>query len=107
MVDQVGLYVVDTEYLNHVKIDFLKLHQSIVNHIAVRPENQMFIRSLQGVLNAQYLGIFAMGVESEQEVTILHRLGIIGMQGHFVKEPENALHIAKRIDQFDGDKLAP
>ncbi len=104
MVDQVGLYVVDTEYLNHVRVDFLKLHQSIVNHIAIRPENQMFVRSLQGALTSQELSIFAMGVESEQEVSVLNRLGIEGMQGHYIKEPEIELHATKGVSQFDGDR---
>ena len=103
MVDQVGLYVVDTEYLNHLKIDFLKLHQSIVNHINTRPENQMFIRSLQGVMNNKTSALFAMGVESEPEISALKRLGVIGMQGHYIKLAETKLLAAKVLDRFDGD----
>jgi len=103
MVDQVGLYVVDTEYLNHLQVDFLKLHQSIVNHINSRPENQMFIRSLQGVVNNKKLTLFAMGVESDEEIATLKRLGVIGMQGHYIKQPETKLLSASVLDQFDGD----
>jgi len=103
MVDQVGLYVVDTEYLNHLQVDFLKLHQSIVNHINSRPENQMFIRSLQGVVNNKKLTLFAMGVESDEEVATLKRLGVIGMQGHYIKQPETRLLAANVLKQFDGD----
>lgn len=106
MVDQVGLYVVDTNYLNYVAVDFLKLHQSIVNQISRRPENQMFIRSLQGVVSSKALAIFAMGVESEQEVHILKRLGIFAMQGHYIKEPDSTLLPSMRLHQFDGDRIS-
>ena len=103
MVDQVGLYVVDTEYFNHIQIDYLKLHQSIVNHINNRPENQMFIRSLQGVANGKQLTLFAMGVESDAEIATLKRLGVVGMQGHYIKLPETKLSVANVLSRYDGD----
>lgn len=86
-VDQVGLYVVDTEYLNHFEVDHLKLHQSLINQIHLRPENQTFVRSLRGVLSEQTTTLFASGVESENERDCLKRLGVFGWQGHFISEP--------------------
>ena len=105
MVDQVGLYVLETSYLDHVQVDYLKLHQSIVNNIHEKPENQMFIRSLQSAITNKELLVFAMGVESELEIIILKRLGITGVQGHYIKRPTEKLLAAKEPVSIDGDNL--
>lgn len=105
MIDQVGLYVLDTGYLDYLDVNYLKLHQSLVNHIQERPENQMFIRSLQSVVADQKITIFATGVESEQEINALNRLGITGIQGHFVKRPMEEIDVTVKQITFDGDNL--
>ncbi len=105
MVDQVGLYVIETSYLQHVTVEYLKLHQSIVNNLHEKPENQMFIRSLQSVVAEKGLIVFAMGVESEQELGALSRLGVKGAQGHYVKRPAETLLAATDVVDIDGDNL--
>ena len=105
MVDQVGLYVIDTSYLQLVNVEYLKLHQSIVNNLHEKPENQMFIRSLQSVVAEKGLVVFAMGVESEQELSALNRLGVSGAQGHYVKRPTETLLAATDVVDIDGDNL--
>lgn len=105
MVDQVGLYVIDTSYLQQVNVEYLKLHQSIVNNLHEKPENQMFIRSLQSVVAQKDLVVFAMGVESEQELLTLNRLGVSGVQGHYVKRPAETLLAATGKVDIDGDNL--
>jgi len=105
MVDQVGLYVIETSYLQKNKVDYLKLHQSIVNNLHEKPENQMFIRSLQSVVTEKELVVFAMGVESEQELGALKRLGVTGVQGHYIKRPAETLLAATDVVDIDGDNL--
>lgn len=105
MIDQVGLYVLDTGYLDYLDVNFLKLHQSLVNQIEVRPENQMFIRSLQNVVANKDILLFATGVESEQEMTTLERLGINGLQGYYIKRPsENIIYGSEPVN-IDADRL--
>lgn len=105
MVDQVGLYVLDTSYVNLIKLDYVKLHQSIVNNIHERPENQMFIRSLLAITNQQALTMFAVGVEKREEIRVLQRLGISGIQGHYVSSPLLKLPKSNQMLKFSGDKL--
>jgi RNase E specificity factor CsrD len=105
MIDQVGLYVLDTGYLDYLDVNYLKLHQSLVNQIQARPENQMFIRSLQNVVADKKIMLFATGVESEQEITTLERLGINGVQGHFVKRPSEKIESENKAINIDGDSL--
>lgn len=104
MVDQVGLYVLDTSYLNYIHIDYVKLHQSIVNNIHERPENQMFIRSLTAITTQKMVTMFAVGVETEEEAKVLHRLGINGIQGHYVSEPLLQLPKTNQMRRFAGDR---
>ncbi|MBU2882712.1 EAL domain-containing protein [Psychrosphaera sp. B3R10] len=105
MVDQVGLYVLDTSYVNYIKLDYVKLHQSIVNNIHDRPENQMFIRSLLAITNQKSLTMFAVGVEKHEEIRVLQRLGISGIQGHYVSSPLLQLPKSNQMLKFSGDKL--
>lgn len=105
MVDQVGLYVLETTYLDYIQVEHLKLHQSIVHRINETPENQMFIRSLQTVVNEKNISIFGMGVESEQEISTLKRMGVNGLQGHFIKRPVAQVLPAKLKVEIDGDNL--
>lgn len=105
MVDQVGLYVIETSYLQQNTVEYLKLHRSIVNNLHEKPENQMFIRSLQSVVTEKELLVFAMGVESEQELNSLNRLGVTGVQGHYIKRPAETLLAATDVVDIDGDNL--
>ena len=105
MVDQVGLYVLETTYLDHVQLEYLKLHQSIVHRIHEIPENQMFIRSLQSVVAEKKLSVFAMGVESGSEISTLKRMGVDGLQGHYIKRPVAQALVANKEVEIDGDNL--
>ena len=105
MVDQVGLYVIETSYLQQNSVEYLKLHRSIVHNLHEKPENQMFIRSLQSVVAEKELLVFAMGVESEQELGALNRLGVTGVQGHYIKRPTETLLAATDVVDIDGDNL--
>lgn len=86
LVDRVGQTVVGSQYIGKLQVDFLKLHPSIVRNIHHRPENQLFVRSLQGSVSAHAVQIFALGVESDAEWRMLRNLGVHGGQGHFFSE---------------------
>ncbi|MFT5164458.1 MAG: RNase E specificity factor CsrD [Alteromonadaceae bacterium] len=87
LVDQVGLYVLNTQYVREYEIDYLKLHVSIVKNIDLRPENQLFVKSLQGACRGTHVLIFGLGVERVGEWIALQKLGITGAQGHYFTEP--------------------
>ncbi|WP_038185737.1 RNase E specificity factor CsrD [Vibrio rhizosphaerae] len=81
VVGQVGRTIVSTHYVKEFKIDYLKLHRSLVKGIERRSENQLFVRSMVGVCRGADTQIIAVGVESEGEWRILQSLGISGVQG--------------------------
>lgn len=80
MVSQVGLYVVDLGYLNHIDVDSLKLHHSITGLVLNNSDNQLFVRSLVGVANAQKQQVIATGLDSEMQIERLRTLGVDAYQ---------------------------
>ena len=66
-VDHVGEQVVGTYYIRECHFDLIKVHRSIVRHIHMRPENQLFIRSLIGGLYRTEVQVCAEGVEVFEE----------------------------------------
>ena len=87
LVDHVGLYVLNTQYIREYEIDYLKLHASIVKNIDSRAENQLFVKSLQGACSGTHVLIFGLGVERVEEWIALQKLGVAGAQGHYFTEP--------------------
>lgn len=104
MVDQVGLYILDTSYMNYLSLDYLKVHQSIVNNIDTRSENQMFVRSLMVITSQKSMKMFAMGVETLDEIRVLQHLGIKGFQGHYIDSPMTQLPRSNVLEKFSGDR---
>ncbi|EWH08737.1 regulatory protein CsrD [Catenovulum agarivorans DS-2] len=94
LVDQVGQYVLSSEYIKHHPISYLKLHSSIVRNIQSKSENQLFIRSLQGTCADTSVKIFAFGLETEAEWQTLKQLNLAGAQGQYFNLPEANLSLS-------------
>ncbi|MGL4515980.1 MAG: RNase E specificity factor CsrD [Shewanella sp.] len=86
-VDHVGQQVVGTYYIRECHFDMIKLHRSIVRNIHLRPENQLFIRSLIGGLYRTEVQVCAEGVEALEEWQTLQILGVGMAQGVFFSDP--------------------
>ena len=92
LVDHVGLYVLNTNYIRLYEIDYLKLHVSLVRNIDSRPENQLFIKSLLSACTGTHVLVFGLGVERVGEWHTLQKLGVAGAQGHYFTEPLESIH---------------
>ncbi|MFQ6371867.1 EAL domain-containing protein [Shewanella sp. YIC-542] len=87
-VDQVGSQVVSSQYIIESGFSLVKLHRSLVKQIHLRPENQLFIRSLMGGLHKTEIEVMAEGVELFEEWQTLRVLGVSAAQGTWFAEPE-------------------
>ncbi|MGI2260236.1 RNase E specificity factor CsrD [Shewanella sp. GXUN23E] len=85
--DHVGQDVVGIHYMSEYQVDLIKLHRSIVRQIHLRPENQLFVRSLIGGLYRTNVTVMAEGVELFEEWQTLQILGVSGGQGRFFGPP--------------------
>ena len=86
-VDHVGQQVVSTQYIKECHFELIKLHRSIVRQIHLRPENQLFIRSLIGSLYRTEVQVCAEGIEVFEEWQTLRILGVSAAQGNYFSEP--------------------
>ncbi|AZQ13200.1 RNase E specificity factor CsrD [Shewanella khirikhana] len=87
-VDHVGQQVVSTQYIKELGFNFIKLHRSVVRQIDLRPENQLFVRSLIGSLYRTEVRVFAEGVGSFEEWQTLQILGVSAGQGSYFGDPQ-------------------
>lgn len=81
IVGQAGRTIVATHYIKDLKINYLKLHRSLVKQIDKRHENQLIVRSLLGVCKGSQTQVIAVGVENQTEWQVLQGLGVDGAQG--------------------------
>lgn len=91
VVGQAGRTIVSTHYIKELKINYLKLHRSLIKKIDQRYENQLFIRSLVGVCSGTQTEVIAVGVETPQEWQSLQTLGVKGVQGRLFDEERQML----------------
>ncbi|MGJ8691100.1 MAG: EAL domain-containing protein [Thalassotalea sp.] len=87
LVDKVGQYVINTQYLKQCQISSVKLHRSIVLDIHLKPENQVFVQSMKVLCDSLDIDLYAVGVESLDEWRTLMQIGVCGGQGHYFNEP--------------------
>ncbi|WP_217518145.1 RNase E specificity factor CsrD [Vibrio metschnikovii] len=83
VVGQAGRTIVATHYIKDLRINYLKLHRSLIKNIDQRHENQLFVRSMIGVCGGTSTQVIAVGVETQAEWQMLIALGIHGGQGRW------------------------
>ena len=91
IVGQAGRTIVSTHYIKDLKVNFIKLHRSLIKKIDQRHENQLFVRSLIGACGDSPTQVIAVGVETKQEKNTLIELGINGYQGRYFDEEQQII----------------
>ncbi|WP_221075951.1 EAL domain-containing protein [Agarivorans aestuarii] len=86
-VERAGQRVVSTQYISELKLEYLKLHTSLVRDIQVRQVNQLAVSSLVASC-AGRVQVMAVGVERNEEWRVLQRLGVHHAQGFLFSKPE-------------------
>lgn len=96
IVGQAGRTIVSTHYIKDLKVDFIKLHRSLVKKIDQRHENQLFVRSLIGACGDSPTQVIAVGVETKPEKHTLLELGIHGYQGRLFDEERQIIPVPQQ-----------
>jgi len=91
IVGQAGRTIVSTHYIKDLRVNFIKLHRSLIKKIDQRHENQLFVRSLIGACGDSPTQVIAVGVETKQEKNTLIELGINGYQGRYFDEEQQII----------------
>ncbi len=99
IVGQAGRTIVATHYIKDLKINYLKLHRSLIKQIDKRHENQLIVRSLIGVCEGSQTQVIAVGVENQDEWQVLQALGVDGVQGRLFDAEQSLIPIQKPIQE--------
>ncbi len=99
--------LVALSYLHRFPIDTLKIDRSFVTRMSENNENVEIVRTI--VVLAQNLGmdVVAEGVETNEQLVILQKLGCENGQGYFFSKPVNADGAEKIIAETYGALTSP
>ncbi|MGB0711968.1 MAG: EAL domain-containing protein [Gammaproteobacteria bacterium] len=78
-------------YLEHLDIDFLKLHAPTLEGVATNPERQKQVSAIVHYANEQGLSVIACQVEDMADLAWLARSGVRFLQGYALAEPAATL----------------
>jgi RNase E specificity factor CsrD len=87
IIDHVGLSIEPCPYLDELQIEAIKLHPSVVRHLDLQLEQQLFVRGLISCNTSKGVRVIATGVETLKEWQVLQKLGVSGAQGYYFSQP--------------------
>src|SRR5207302_2943719 len=106
-IDDFGTGYSSLSYLHRFPIDTLKIDRSFVTRMSENNENTEIVRTI--VVLAQNLGmdVIAEGVETNEQLVILQKLGCENGQGYFFSKPVNSDGAEKIIVKTYGSLTSP
>jgi diguanylate cyclase (GGDEF)-like protein/PAS domain S-box-containing protein len=106
-IDDFGTGYSSLSYLHRFPIDTLKIDRSFVTRMSENNENVEIVRTI--VVLAQNLGmdVVAEGVETNEQLVLLQKLGCENGQGYFFSKPVNADGAEKIIAETYGALTSP
>ena len=85
--DDFGTGQSSLSYLTQLPLDQLKIDQSFVNHIGVRPVDALVVQTIIGMANSLGMEVIAEGVETEAQRAFLEQNGCPMCQGYLFGRP--------------------
>ncbi len=105
--DDFGIGYSSLSYLRAFPFDKIKIDGSFVHDLARKPDCRAIIRAVAELGATLGMITVAEGVETEEQVEILQRLGCRQVQGCLVSPPRPASEIAEMLPTQQGCRLEP
>jgi diguanylate cyclase (GGDEF)-like protein/PAS domain S-box-containing protein len=102
--DDFGTGYAALSYLTKFDIDYLKIDREFVRNLETSSENQVLCEAIIVMAHKLGLKVIAEGVETQQQLTILHAAACDYVQGYFISKPINADEFENQLasdDPFD------
>lgn len=87
MVDRFGVGGVPFSYLRNLPFRGLRIDNSFIRDLDSHSENRFWVESVIGIAHSRGVRVFATGVETEAEYSVLCKLGIDGAMGYHLGRP--------------------
>lgn len=85
--DDFGVGFTSFEYVRELPVDFIKIDQSFVRFIHERPNDQALVRSMIEMSHSLGKQVIVEGVETQEAMDIIRRLGAEYVQGYYISKP--------------------
>ena len=106
-IDDFGSGYSSLAYLKRFPIDYLKIDQSFVRDIVTEPKDAAIVTAIVTLAHSLELKVVAEGVETEEQLQLLRRLGCDEIQGDFISRPVTAESFPALVQQRNGRVLIP
>lgn len=98
-IDDFGTGYSSLSYLKDFPIDKLKIDRAFVMNIENNPADETLAKTIVDLAHNMDLTVVAEGVENEQQLGILTRLGVEEIQGFYFSKPVPAVQIEEKYRQ--------
>ena len=95
LVDRFGVGGVPFSYLRNLRFQALRIDNSFIHHIDSHEDNRFYLESVIAIAHSRGVQVFATGVETAAEYSVLCSLGIDGAMGYHLGRPYGADHQSK------------
>ncbi len=107
-IDDFGTGYSSLSQLKGLPVDELKIDRAFVRDAAVDEDDAAIVRSTIGLGHSMGLRVVAEGVETEESLQLLEKMGCDEAQGYFIARPMEALQFteylrANNLGEVDGD----
>ena len=96
-IDDFGTGYSGLAYLKRLPIDTVKIDQSFVRDLTVDPDDAAIVTAIVAMARSLGVDVVAEGVETEEQLEELKRLGCHRAQGFLLARPMNAAAVAKLL----------
>ena len=98
-IDDFGTGYSSLSYLTTLPISELKIDRSFVRDLGVSPQSSAVVTAIIALARSLGLRVIAEGVETLRQMEVLHRLGVVVMQGYLFSRPVSATDLELWLDQ--------
>lgn len=106
-VDDFGTGYSSLSYLRRLPIDTLKIDASFVRELQTGSDNEAIVAAIIAMAKSLNLRVIAEGVETHEQMCILHAYGCHIMQGYYFSRPVPAADFAQFRREYGDQKPAP